>query len=153
MAYSDAVTVKIDLGNFKLEALGRDILSAFSRAIKQQMYEVVRLAKKQHRYGHPYSQGYRPTHMLAKSVVQSTNQPPMQAEAHLETGIAYYAPYVHEGHGTHKMHAPIYYSWKPERFLYEAFSQKEPMMQYDIEQFVRDAIDGKSHLTTFAGEF
>jgi hypothetical protein len=127
------IQIKIDLSRFKLEGLGREISAAAGRAIKSEMAEVVRDAKKNHRY-------ISHTRQLEKSVVLDNNPIPLTAHAHLDTGIAFYGPYVHEGHGTHANPAPGHYVWNPDQFLYEALDRREPHVQENVERAIEAAI-------------
>lgn len=125
-----AVTFTADLSKFNLGNAGKGIIAAVRRQLKQEISWVIQNAKKNHRYGRPYSKGYHPTHMLEKSVVMTDNTPPLVAEAHLDTGIAHYGPYVHEGH----------HSWKPDQFLYKALEFESKFTQHNLEMAIEDAI-------------
>lgn len=118
-----AVTFTADLSKFNLGNAGKGILTAVRKQLKQEISWVIQNAKKNHRYQHY-------TRMLEKSVVMSDKMPPLISEAHLDTGIAHYGPYMHEGH----------HSWKPDQFLYKALEFESKFTQHNLEMAIEDAI-------------
>jgi hypothetical protein len=120
---AEAVSITIDLSKFHLENLGRSITTAASKQIKQEMSEIVRTAKKDHRYTHR-------TRNLEKSTLTNDAMPPLTAEGHLDDGIAFYGKFIHQGFRT----------WSPDQFLYNALDQRKEQVQHNIEMAIEEAI-------------
>ena len=131
------LSVKVDLTKFK-DVFGRlpvAIERAAVKAIKQQLTEIQKYAQKNHRFMsvsgvRPSGRYYRNTGMLDKSI--STNFSGNTGMVYLETGIAEYGPYVHEGHGT----------WGKDQFIYGAMDKQESAIVPAVMAAVEAAVKG-----------
>jgi len=120
------------------------------KELKNQIQTVTREARTMHRYGGStkrerlgrQGRGYTLTGKLAMSTLNHVNDQATIAEAYLETGIASYGVFVHEGHGgpgksVLKGHP---YVWEPDRFLDAAMKRREPYIQPAIEKAVIEGL-------------
>jgi hypothetical protein len=130
---SEGISINIDLSKFDLPKYSKKVSTAANKAIQNELWRVISQAKKVHRY-------HRKTGTLRKSVQKTQGTPYLTAEAHLDTGEAFYGPYVHEGHGTHDHPAPGNYVWDPDQFLYAAFISREEIMSANIQSAIDEAI-------------
>jgi len=111
--------------------------SSALRAIGQQLVIIQKTAKKEHRYmstsgRRPTGRYYRNTHNLERSVVTELDKKAKVGMVYLDTGIAKYGPFIHQG----------FKSWRPDQFLYAAFdkqlSQIQPAINTALSQAVFD---------------
>jgi serine/threonine protein kinase HipA of HipAB toxin-antitoxin module len=87
-------------------------------ALKEEMIKVIDESRNTHRF-------VIRTGMLDRSQ-QMRQLAPMSVEDYLDEGIASYGVYVHEGHG----------SWKPDRFLYDAFKRHVDSITKAVENAI-----------------
>ena len=129
------MNISVDLSKFDLESKGKAIINAVTKAMRQEVSEVMRdsVEDNHHRYKRRNGQ-------LNRSVVHNSNEPDLTAGAHLDTGIAFYGPYIHEGHGTHKNPAPGHYSWQPDPFLTDALERRRTIIAHNVEMACNEAI-------------
>ena len=131
--------ISIDIDTHKIEAqfqaLPVDLMAGIRQEMKQQVTNVQSEARKTHRYMstsglRPSGRYYRTTGHLEKSVQTKVNDEGTVGEVYLDSGIADYGIYVHEGHGT----------WAPDRFLDEALMKNESQIRISLEDAIKGAI-------------
>ena len=134
-------TLTIDLTKFEavLNALPEKVERAVMREAKKQLTDVQRVARVAHRFqstsglrpawGRKKAGYYKNTHKLEKSVqVEMTGD---GGRVYLDTGVADYGPYVHEGQR----------SWEPDRFVYQALAIQRHEIINGIGRAVAEAIN------------
>jgi hypothetical protein len=129
--------IEVDLSQLR-DAFGKlpaNIKREVRKAMGEQITKVRDMGRRNHRY--MSTSGYRPTGRyykntgkLEQSTMSHVNADGDVAEAYLESGIASYGKYVHEGHG----------SWGPDKFLDKAIEAQEPFIRVAIEQAVKRAV-------------
>ena len=141
-------SVSVDLQGLDaaLLAATNGLTQAVRAEMKQQLTEIQREARKTHRYGKGaksdkiirQKRGYRLTGKLPMSVNTLITDNGLTGEVYLESSIAPYGIYVHEGH-----HLPPMYKgpgWAPDRFLDEALEKQEPKIQPAFQHAVEAAL-------------
>jgi hypothetical protein len=136
------IELNVDLSKFHPQDWGRNIVSAVSRQLKQEISWVVSQAKSHHRF-----QSH--TRMLEKSIVANDENrlsaymafspggsTSLMAEAHLDDGIAFYGKYVHEGQKAARFKRP----WKPDQFLFNALEFRSKYIDKNLENAINEAI-------------
>jgi hypothetical protein len=131
------LSVTVDLSRYRdfAERLPVAVERAAVRGIKRQLAAIQRRARREHRFmstsgKRPTGRYYRNTHMLEKSVEMTTDE--HGGMVYLDTGIAAYGPYVHEGQR----------SWAPDQFIYGAFDKQLPEIQPAVEAEITRAMVG-----------
>jgi hypothetical protein len=131
--------VSININTHEIEAkfaeLPQALMAGIRQEMKQQVTEVQSEARKNHRYMstsgvRPSGRYYRNTGNLEKSVQTKVNDEGTVGEVYLDSGIADYGIYVHEGHG----------SWAPDKFLDDALMKRETEIREKIEEAIKVAI-------------
>ena len=133
-----------------------ELTLSLRKELKNQVAEVTRTARKEHRYGsrtkaaklRRQSAGYRLTGNLARSVDYAVKNDATEADVHLESGMALnkqgdpYGVYVHEGHGGpgKSVRNGYPYVWEPDRFLDAALKKQEPQIRPAIERAVIEGL-------------
>lgn len=148
------ITIDITGLTGKFISFPANLTKSIRKEMKNQIESVAREARKFHRYGlsnkrqrltgkyGKASRGYIRTGMLEKSTLSSVNENGSIAQAYLESGIAHYGVYVHEGHGApgKSVKNGYPYVWEPDRFLDSVMKRHEPYIQPAIEKAVIDAL-------------
>lgn len=122
----------------KVEARG--LLDAFKKApfetakelrveMKSQMSHLQRDAREHHRF-------VARTGMLERSVQFQVERSGLAGKAYLETGLAPYGVYVHQGHHVGRGKG----GWKPDKFLYEAFDRLKPQFLREMGKAIDRAL-------------
>jgi hypothetical protein len=134
--------IVIDLSRLEdvFHRLPVDIERIALKEIKNQTQEAQLFARKNHRFMNtsgrrPTGRYYRNTHMLVKSI--NTMSDGSGSTLYLETGIAKYAPYVHEGQKDQRFKKP----WAPDQFIYGAAKHQEPNILPAIEAACQKVLD------------
>jgi len=108
----------------KISGLSDKILSDILVSMKDGMTKVMLEARSTHRFISRTGSTERSVQMRVTG--------PTDVEDYLELGIASYAPYTHEGHG----------SWAPDQFLYEAFDRNIDKIEEDVQKTLDSAVEG-----------
>ena len=132
-----------------------ELKKALRAEMKDQLQNVQRTARKEHRHSHKWGaiyrqvrgqdvltrqykilRSYKLTGKLNESVTVAIDPSGMIGEVGLDLQKAYYGPYVHEGHG----------SWKPDRFLDAALLKQEPKLRVGLENALRSGLQAAGAL-------
>ena len=117
-----SVTITCDATQL-LAALAKvpdELSKSIDTTLKKEMQDVIIDAQQTHRF-------ITRTGMTEHSISQRSPQM-MVVEDFLDTGIASYGVYTHEGHG----------SWAPDRFLYNAFNRRVDKIVSAVEQTINN---------------
>jgi hypothetical protein len=115
-----SVTITCDATQL-LAALAKapeELTRSIDTTLKKEMQDVIIDAQQTHRF-------ITRTGMTEHSISQRSPQM-MVVEDFLDTGIASYGIYTHEGHG----------SWAPDRFLYNAFKRRSEKLVDAVEKTI-----------------
>jgi hypothetical protein len=108
----------------KISGMSDKLLSGILISLKEGMTKVMLEARSTHRFISRTGSTERSVQMRVTG--------PTDVEDYLELGIASYAPYTHEGHGT----------WAPDQFLYEAFDRNLESIEDGVQKIIDAAVEG-----------
>jgi hypothetical protein len=120
-----AMSVDIDCTDLlkEFEKIPLEIVKCVRRELKNQTDILQRDARNNHRYKHR-------TGMLRKSTEKKFTNDDLQSEVYLDSGIASYGKFVHDGQR----------SWEPDQFIYNAADKLRGEIETALERAVNEGI-------------
>jgi hypothetical protein len=138
-----------------------ELKKALRAEMKDQLQNVQRTARKEHRHSHKWGaiyrqvrgqdvltrqykilRSYKLTGKLNESVTVAIDPSGMIGEVGLDLQKAYYGPYVHEGWTNSKTGA----HWAPDKFLDAALLKQEPKLRVGLENALRSGLQAAGAL-------
>ena len=137
--------VSIDISELesKLPMMSEKIEAFMRVELKHQLVEIQKYAMKNHRHKtRRKTRNKTRTGSLNSSIQRQIDPSEMSGSVYLETGIADYGVYVHEGHGApgKSVKNGFPYVWEPDQFIYKALEAREPVIRADFEVTVDNAL-------------
>jgi hypothetical protein len=139
--------ITVDLSQFDAAMFRFPIVikDEIRKVLKEQIGMVRDQARRNHRYMpnsgiRPSGRYYKNTGKLEQSTQSHVLEDGTVAEAYLESGIAKYGVYVHEGQDPLGIHPRFKNPWKPDKFLDKALEDREPFIRVAANQAVERAV-------------